>query len=431
MSGGFSYTAYRLATRATGPWLSGYLGRRAAQGKEDPARIGERFGRSALPRPTGKLIWLHAASVGESLSALPLLRSVLEANPEAHAIFTSGTVTSAALLSERLPKRAFHQFAPLDHPAAVARFMAHWRPDAVLWVESELWPNALDAVRAAKIPAALVNARLSEKSFAFWQRWPRLARRVLSAFDAVLAQTEEIGARLSALGAANVTVTGNLKAAATPLPAAPDALAQLRDMIGGRPVLAAASTHGEEEALIGAAFAGLRARRPDLLLVVAPRHPERGPEVAETLRGLGLAVSRRGAKVRVVPETNVYLMDTIGELGLLYRTAPFAFIGGSLVAHGGQNPLEPARLGVAPVHGPHVFNFSAEYEEMDRLGASVAVADADALAALAETWLDAPDKAREAGAKAKAIAERGAGALDAAKAALTAVLHEAGLHARA
>ena len=302
--------------------------------------------------------------------------------------------------------------------------------DAVLWVESELWPNALDAVRAAKIPAALVNARLSEKSFAFWQRWPRLARRVLSAFHAVLAQTDEIGSRLSALGAANVTVTGNLKAAAAPLPAAHDALAQLRDMIGGRPVLAAASTHGEEEALIGAAFAGLRAKRPDLLLVIAPRHPERGPEIAETLRGLGLAVSRRGAKVRIVPETNVYLMDTIGELGLLYRTAPFAFVGGSLVAHGGQNPLEPARLGVAPVHGPHVFNFTAEYDEMDRLGASVAIADAEALAALADAWLDAPERAREAGVKAKAIAERGAGALDAARSALTAVLHEAGLHAR-
>ena len=429
--GGFTYGVYRAASAAAGPWLRGYLKRRAAAGKEIPERLGERFGETALARPAGKLIWLHAASVGESMSALPLLRAILDANPDAHALFTTGTVTSAALLAERLPPRAVHQFAPLDQPAAVRRFLDHWRPDAALWVESDLWPNALEALRAAQVPAALVNARLSEKSFAGWRRAPAFAARVLSTFQTALAQTGETAGRLTALGAAGVVVTGNLKAAASPLPAAPEALAQLTQMIGARPVFAAASTHGEEEAMVGRAYAALKASRPELLLLLAPRHPERGPEIAETLRGLGLAVSRRGAKVRIVAETNVYLMDTIGELGLLYRSAPFAFIGGSLVAHGGQNPLEPARLGVAPLHGPHVFNFRAEYAEMDAAGGAVPVADEAALAAEAGAFLDDPDAARVAGAKARAIAEAGAGALDAAKAALAPVLARAGLHAPA
>ncbi len=431
MSGGFSYFFYRLATGAAGPWLRGYLRRRAEQGKEDSSRQAERFGRTAMIRPPGKLVWIHAASVGESLSALPLLRWLLDANPGAHAVFTTGTVTSAALLAERLPKRAFHQFMPVDQPGAVARFVAHWKPDAVLWVESELWPNALETVRRAKIPAALVNARLSEKSFLGWQRAPRLARRVLSAFALALSQTDETAERLTGLGARHVTVTGNLKAAAAPLPAAPHSWAVLREMIGDRPVFAAASTHGEEEAIIGRAFVAMRALRPDLLLVLAPRHPERGPEIAETLRALGLAVSRRGAKVRIVPETHVYLMDTIGELGLLYRTAPFAFVGGSLVAHGGQNPLEPARLGVAPLHGPHVFNFRAEYAEMDAAGAALEVESGEALADAANAWLAAPERAREAGARAKAIAESGAGALKSAKAALAPLLTKAGFDAPA
>lgn len=432
MSGGsFTYGIYRAASAAAGPWLRAMLKRRAAAGKEIPERLGERFGETALPRPEGKLIWLHAASVGESMSALPLLRAVLDANPHAHALFTTGTVTSAALLAERLPPRAVHQFAPLDQPAAVRRFLAHWRPDAALWVESDLWPNALEALRAAHVPAALVNARLSEKSFLGWRRAPAFAARVLSAFQVALAQTDETAARLTTLGAANVVVTGNLKAAAAPLPAAPEALALLQQMIGPRPVFAAASTHGEEEAMVGRAYGALKAARPDLLLLLAPRHPERGPEIAETLRGLGLAVSRRGAKVRIVAETNVYLMDTIGELGLLYRSAPFAFIGGSLVAHGGQNPLEPARLGVAPLHGPHVFNFRAEYAEMDAAGGAVLVADEAALAARAGAWLDDPEAARAAGAEARRIAEAGAGSFDAAKAALAPLLAKAGFHAPA
>ncbi|MFT3809449.1 MAG: 3-deoxy-D-manno-octulosonic acid transferase [Micropepsaceae bacterium] len=431
MTGGTLYSIYRVASSALSPLLRPYLRRRAVKGKEDPARLDERFGHTDLPRPDGQLIWLHGASVGETLSALPLLRALLDANPNAHALFTSGTVTSAGLLAERLPKRAFHQFMPLDQPAAIKRFLDHWKPNLALWIESELWPNTLEAIRAANIPAALVNARLSEKSFAQWKRARGLSERMLSAFSLALAQTEETGQRLEALGARGVAVTGNLKAAAGPLPAAPDALAQLKEMIGARPVFAAASTHPQEEEILGRAYLKLKETWPDLLMVLAPRHPERGSEIAETLRGQGLAVSRRAARVRVMAETNVYLMDTIGELGLLYRTAPFAYVGGSLVAHGGQNPLEAARLGLPVLHGPHVFNFRGEYDELGAAGVAREVADEAALAAAAAAWLSAPEAATELGAQAQRIAELGAGAFDAAKAQLAPLLTKAGFHAPA
>ena len=431
MSGGTLYSIYRAASTAVGPLLRGYLNRRAKAGKEDPARLSERFGEPGRPRPDGKLIWVHAASVGESISALPLLKAVLDANPDAHAVFTSGTLTSAGILADRLPKQAFHQFVPVDHPTAIARFLNHWRPDLVMWVESELWPNALEAVRKADIPAALINARLSEKSFLQWRRARSLSSRILSTFQLTLAQTTETAARLAELGALDVRMTGNLKASASALPAAPDALLQLRDMIGGRPVFAAASTHEGEEELVAKAYLALKETRPDLLFIVAPRHPDRGPEVAEKLRGLGLAVSRRGSKVRIVPDTNVYLMDTIGELGLLYRIAPFAFVGGSLVEHGGQNPLEAARLGIPVLHGPHTFNFRGEYDELDEAGAAVLVADSDALTAIAQHWLTSPEDAQAAGERSKDVAQRGAGALDAVKLALGPLLTKAGLHAPA
>ena len=431
MTGGTLYSIYRAASSALTPLLRPYLKRRAVKGKEDPARLDERFGHADRPRPEGQLIWLHGASVGETLSALPLLRALLEANPDAHALFTSGTVTSAGLLAERLPKRAFHQFMPLDQPAAIKRFLDHWKPNLALWIESELWPNTLEAIREAGIPAALVNARLSEKSFAQWKRARGLSERMLSAFSLALAQTEETGQRLEALGARGVSVTGNLKAAAGPLPAAPDALAQLKEMIGQRPVFAAASTHPQEEEMLGRVYLKLKDAWPDLLMVLAPRHPERGSEIAETLRGQGLAVSRRAARVRVMAETNVYLMDTIGELGLLYRTATFAYVGGSLVAHGGQNPLEAARLGLPVLHGPHVFNFRGEYDELGTAGVAREVADEAALAAAVAEWLAAPEASAELGTRAQRIAELGAGAFDAAKAQLAPLLTKAGFHAPA
>lgn len=328
------------------PLLRWNLRRRAARGKEEVPRLPEREGHGAA-RPEGRLIWLHAASVGESLAILPLMEALVARAPALNILVTTGTVTSARLLPQRLPQalrgRVLHRYAPLDVPAWVERFLAGWRPDAVGFVESELWPNTLAAAARRDIPLALLNARISDRTARRWGRWaPGLARDMLGRFRLIMPRSAEDAARLLALGAAGVEPPGDLKLAAPPLPVDDAALAALRGAIGGRRVLLAASTHPGEEAMI------LAAAPPGVLTILAPRHPERGA-------ALGAAPRRsQGALPDGGP---IYIADTMGELGLLYRVADLAVIGGSLVPHGGQNPLEAARLGCPMILGPHMQNF--------------------------------------------------------------------------
>ncbi len=344
--------------RAIAPALPLYLQLRLRRGKEIAERLGERRGEGAA-RPPGPLLWLHAASVGETLSILPLLPRLLDARPALHILVTTGTVTAATLLAQRLPEeiaaRVQHRFVPLDVPAWVTRFLDGWRPTAAIFVESEFWPNLLAAAAARQIPIALVNARISPRSAGRWARLPGLARETLGRFSLILAQSEADAARFTALGAPHAVATGNLKFAALPLPADAHALAALRARTEGRPILLAASTHPGEEAMVAQAHAVLRDRFPSLLTILVPRHPERGPAIAESL---GLA-TRRGDGGLPGREAGLYLADTLGELGLFYRLADVALIGGSLVPHGGQNPLEPARLGCPVIAGPHMGNFAA------------------------------------------------------------------------
>lgn len=343
---------------ALAPALPLYLQLRVRRGKEVAARLGERRGEGAA-RPPGPLLWLHAASVGETLSILPLLPRLLDARPALHILVTTGTVTAATLLAQRVPAeiaaRVNHRFVPLDVPAWVARFLDGWRPTAAVFVESEFWPNLLAAAAARGIPLALVNARISPRSSRRWARLPALARETLARFRLILAQSEADAARFAALGATQAIATGNLKFAALPLPVDEDALARLRAMTQGRPILLAASTHPGEEAMVAAAHAILREHHPTLLTILVPRHPERGAAIAESL---GLA-TRRGTGALPGQDVGLYLADTLGELGLFYRLADVAVVGGSLVPHGGQNPLEPARLGCPVIAGPHMDNFAA------------------------------------------------------------------------
>ena len=385
------YTAarslYRGVTTLAGPAVTLYLRRRLARGKEDAARFQERFGQASLARPLGPLVWLHAASIGEAFSVLRLIDKLLADRPDLHVLITTGTVSSAQLLGERLPARAIHQYVPVDRMAWVRPFLDHWRPDAALWVESEIWPNLIGETTARGIPMLLVNARMSPKSFASWRRWPSVAKALFGGFARCLAPDEAEAERLRALGARDVRVTGNLKNAAEPLPADPAALAALRQAIGGRPVWVAASTHDGEEALIADAHKRIAAGRPGLLTILAPRHPPRGADIAAQLRAGGLKVARRSADEPITPDTAVYLADTLGELGLLYRAVPIAFIGGSLVPRGGQNMLEPARLDAAIIAGPHVENFRVIAEAMDAGDAWLRVGDAATLAAAVERLL--------------------------------------------
>ncbi|WP_328734073.1 3-deoxy-D-manno-octulosonic acid transferase [Falsiroseomonas selenitidurans] len=364
-------TAWWLAASLVAPLLPWHLRRRIRRGKELPGRLAERYGLGAeLPpgRPPGRLLWLHAASVGEALSTLPLLEALAERDPALRLLVTTGTVTGAEALRRRLPPallapdaaghaRITHRFAPLDVPGWVGRFLDGWRPDAGALVESELWPNLLAAARARRLPMALVNARMSARSFARWRRLPGLAGTILGGFRLVLARSAADRARLAALGAVAAESWGDLKWAAPPLPADAAELARLKALLAGRPVFLAASTHPGEDAVVLAAHDILARAHPGLLTVLVPRHPERGPAVAALARGLGHAVARRGAGEAPSRDHAVHVADTLGELGLFYRLADVALVGGSLVPRGGQNPLEPARLGCPILLGPHTFNF--------------------------------------------------------------------------
>lgn len=367
--------AWHIAATLVAPALRWNLRRRIARGKEEEARLPEREGHGAA-RPAGRLIWLHAASVGESLAILPLIDALAERDASLHILVTTGTVTSARLLPQRLPValsgRVMHRYAPLDVPSWVARFLDGWRPDAACFVESELWPNTLAATHVRGIPLALLNARISARTARRWGRWaPGFARELLGRFQLIMPRSAEDAARLVALGARDLAPPGDLKLAAPPLPADGVALAALRRAIGGRPVLLAASTHPSEEAQVLAAAQTLRRERPDLLTILAPRHPERGAELGPwPRRALG-----------ALPDAGpVYLADTMGDLGLLYRVAHVAFIGGSLVPHGGQNPLEAARLGCPMVFGPHMQNFAEATAGLLAMGGARQVADSATLA---------------------------------------------------
>lgn len=400
---------YRWATTLGGPVLRLYLARRLARGKEDGERFGERLGRAGRPRPAGPLVWIHGASVGEAISVLPLIDRLRAARPDAQVLMTTGTVTSARLMAKRLPPGALHQFVPVDRVAYVRAFLDHWRPDLALWAESEFWPNLVIETAARRIPMILVNGRISDRSFARWQRHAGTIRRLLAGFALCMGQSPIDAERLRVLGAPAVVSPGNLKLAAPPLPADAEALADLEKRVAGRPVWVAASTHAGEEGLIGRVHATLRQSHPGLLTIIVPRHPERGPAIARELAATGLAVARRAAGEAVGPATDVYLADTIGELGLFYRLAGTAFIGKSLVPLGGQNPLEATGLDCALLFGPHMGNFRDIAARLIACGAAEEVADEAGLAdALGRLLGDPPlrrARAAAGGAFARAEAE--------------------------
>ncbi|HSC17750.1 MAG TPA: 3-deoxy-D-manno-octulosonic acid transferase [Rhizomicrobium sp.] len=422
MVSSFPLLAYRCATVALTPVVPLALKSRASRGKEDLSRIRERLGYAGKPRPDGTLIWVHGASVGECISVLPLIGELLKTEAR-HVLVTSGTVTSAELMSERLPAGAFHQYAPVDIPSAIRRFLDHWRPDSGLFVDSEIWPNMISAARKRDIPLALINGRMSAASFARWRRVQKTASALLGKYDLCLAQDLETAERLSALGAPKVQVSGNLKADAPPLAADPEKLLQLKEAIGGRPVLLAASTHpGEAETLLPA-HDKLRRAYPRLLTIIAPRHPERGGEIAMLCGGRRSVQRSNGA----LPgeDSDIYVADTLGEFGLLYRAAPFAFIGGSLVPHGGQNPLEAARLGCAVMAGPDTHNFRSAYEAIFVAQGEGLVTTSTDIAALAQKWMEDPAAASAMGRAAAQAAESLSGATERTLASIESLLAHA------
>jgi 3-deoxy-D-manno-octulosonic-acid transferase len=386
--------ARRAGSNAPGIWLKGYrlltslahpaapmlLSVRERRGKEEPTRRAERLGQPSARRPAGRLAWFHAASVGETNAILPLLAELAERRKSLSFLLTTGTVTSARLAAQRLGPRAMHQYAPLDAPEFVQSFLDHWAPDLAVFTESEIWPNLILESSTRGIPLVLVNARMTKRSFRRWRRSPNCARPLFSRFALVLAQNEALARRFSALGAPNAVPAGNLKVDAPPPPVDAAELARLGPMLAGRGVLVAASTHEGEEEIVAEAHRQLSRSNPRMCTVFAPRHPERGAAIAEMLKGRGFSVARRSLGQLPDPTSDAYVADTIGELGIFYKLAPVAFIGGSLLDRGGQNPIEAVRQGAVVLVGPYRHNFGDAYGALLRHGGAIEVRSGEEIA---------------------------------------------------
>jgi 3-deoxy-D-manno-octulosonic-acid transferase len=402
--------AYRMFSVAMTPLTPLLLARRMRRGKEHRLRLPERRGIGVMARPPGQLIWLHGASIGELISVLPLIERIRER--EINVLVTSGTVTSGGLAEQRLPRDVIHQFVPLDVPMFVRRFLDHWQPDLALFAESDLWPNIMIETARRGVPMILVNGRLSDNSFRRWRYLPVTIGTLLARLDLCLARTPADADRLSELGATHVVTTGDLKLDVPAPPADGRKLAELNAAIGGRPVIAAASTHAGEETAVIDAHRRLRVNFPSLLTIIVPRHPERGAGVESIARAAGLKTKLRSRRELPDATTDIYVADTVGELGIIYRLSPIVFVGGSLVKRGGQNPIEPAKLGAAILHGPYVWNFTEIYAALDHAHGAETIPDVSKLtAAFGALLAQGETRARVADA-ARTTVEALSGALD-------------------
>src|ERR1700753_4342680 len=357
---------YRRLSTAIVPLAPALIKRRLKLGKEDPARIAARRGLTRAARPHGPLVWIHGASVGEVLAAAALIERLRALN--IRILLTSGTVTSAAIVARRFPADIIHQYVPYDSPRYVTRFLDHWRPSLALFIESDLWPNLILSSAARRLPMVLINGRMSHRSFPRWRRVSGTISALLGQFEVCLAQSRVDAERFTVLGSRNVVVTGNLKLDVPAPPADFTKLERLMSVTRGRPIVVAASTHPGEEEILLEAHRTLVGFFPSLLTVIVPRHPGRGEAIARTIAAAGLHVAVRSREELPTAVTDIYLADTMGELGLFYRLSPIVFMGGSLVPHGGQNPIEAIKLGASIVHGSPLFNFADGYEGLDSPG---------------------------------------------------------------
>jgi 3-deoxy-D-manno-octulosonic-acid transferase len=386
-------STYRWAGAAAYPLVGGYVALRASRGKEDRVRRRERYGTTSVARPAGPLIWVHAASVGETVAVIPLIEHILGFGITV--VLTTGTVTSAQVAHERLGERIIHQYVPLDLKPAVSRFLDHWKPDLAIIAESEIWPMTILELGSRRVPQVLVNGRLSDRSFKSWSRRPHLAEALFENLALVVAQSDTDAERFEALGARPVVVSGNLKVDSVPPPVHDRELRRLRSEIGARPVWAAVSTHDGEEEIAGRVHQMLERRYEDILTVIVPRHPERADAIETMLNNQGLVVARRSRNERVRPETHVFLGDSIGEMGLYLRLTEIAFVGRSMKLGGGQNPLEPAMLETAILSGKDVSNFRETYQKLIDGGGARLVRDEQMLAG-AVAYLLSNDEVRHA-----------------------------------
>jgi 3-deoxy-D-manno-octulosonic-acid transferase len=401
---------YQRLSAAAVPLAPALINRRLKQGKEDPARVGERRGMSEDVRPHGPLVWIHGASVGEVLAAAALIERLRALN--IRILLTSGTVTSAAIVAKRFPADIIHQYVPYDSPRYVARFLDHWKPSLALFIESDLWPNLILSSAARRLPMVLINGRMSHRSFPRWRKITSTIAALLGRFDVCLAQSKVDAERFAALGSRNVITTGNLKLDVPAPPADAAKLERLMSVTRGRPIIVAASTHPGEEDILLDVHKTLAGFFPRLLTVIVPRHPDRGEAIARMIAESRLHAGLRSHEDLPTAATDIYVADTMGELGLFYRLAPIVFMGGSLIAHGGQNPIEAIKLGASIVHGPHIFNFTDVYEALDHAGGARQADDREALVKQLGQLLADPVARETSAAASTRVVEQLGGALE-------------------
>lgn len=389
-----------------------YIRKRQRLGKEHPTRFNERLGKYTHERPKGRLIWMHGASVGESISMLPLIDKLLKEDENLSVMVTTGTITSAEIMEKRLPARAFHQFIPFDVPKFAKRLLDYYKPEAVLWFESELWPSLLSEIHQRRIPLILVNGRISDKSFKLWQKFKFVSSELLGCFTLCLGQSEQDKNRLKILGAKRVECFGNLKYAGMPLPVDEETLCELKKQIGERPVFLISSTHANEEEQLVAHLSFLKQVVRDVLVIVVPRHPHRGSEVADAFVRKGFNTALRSKGEDITAQTEVYVADTIGEMGLWYKLSPITFVGGSLISHGGQNFMEPARDKNAVIVGPFMQNFTEMLARAQAAGAVWQVHSSEDVIEEAVSLFQEPEKLKERQQKAYEWTVREARVLD-------------------
>jgi len=403
---------YRALTWAGLPAIETLLRRRVIRGREEAARLPERRGVASRARPAGELIWIHAASVGEANSCLRVIEMLLQNNADRSVLLTTGTVTSASMVENRLPAQAIHQYYPVDRHAWVSRFLDHWKPDAAVWVESELWPNMIGEAARRNIPLALINARMSRRSERNWRYTGGAIRQLLSCFSVCLAQTPADALCFERLGARGAACVGNLKYSAAPPTASPKDSKALADAVGNRPIWLAASTHPGDEKCVLEAHQQLAEDYPDLLTLIALRHPDRMDEVRRLIAESGLSFSNRSEDTVPGPDDSVFVVDTVGEMGLYYRQCPVVLVCGSFSGLGGHNPIEPAMLDCAILHGPDMSNFETVAKDLKAANGAIRVNNAGDIAQAVSKLLSDRDLAQAMALAARRVADENSAVIE-------------------
>jgi len=376
------YFWYKLLTYLLRPFLNIYLIFRKLKKKEHPSRYKEKLSNITTDRSKGFLIWFHVASVGEGLSILPLVRKFEKDEKIQKILITSITLSSSEVLKKKLSKniKIIHQFLPFDVPKFVNKFLNHWSPNLAIFIDSEIWPNLIFEIKKRKIPLLLVNGRITKKSFKKWNLLNKFSKKVFEKFDLCISSNKDTENYLKILGAKNIKNFGNLKFSITRENVDEKLETSVLDKISNRKIWCAASTHSTEEYFCAQTHLILKSTYKDILTIVIPRHINRVKKIEKELLKLKLNVIFYSNLNKLNSETDILLVDVYGETSKFFNISKSVFLGGSLIKHGGQNPIEPSRHGSKIFHGPHINNFTEIYQYLKSLDATQNINTSDELA---------------------------------------------------